>query len=241
MRLRVFCAVVSVLTITMAGYAANRIIVGDFSAKVDAHGVPEGWELKERSGRADFSVRDVDGVSALHLRSTNTSFCLQRQIKADVKQYPILSWKWKVTRLPEGGDFRRTRTDDQAAQLFVAFSKWQAIVYIWDTSAPEGFMGDAPSPPFMSIKVVVVRSKSGQVGKWLTETRNIYEDYRKFFGENNKTPVASGLRLQINTQHTRTSAESYFAEVMFKQEGETRSARLATEDASNPPPSSSLD
>jgi hypothetical protein len=108
------------------------------------------------------------------------------------------------------------KTDDQAAQLFVAFSKTRAIVYIWDTSAPQGLMENAPAPPFMSIKAVVVRSGPAELGKWLTETRNVYEDYKRLYGDNGRPPVVRGMRLQINSQHTRTSAECSFADVAFR-------------------------
>jgi len=216
MRLVFFAPAAVLISCALSGAAADRQIVGDFSTGADAKGVPQGWELKEKSGRADLAVVKQDGIHALQLRSTDTSFAVQRQIQVNVREYPILSWKWKVDKLPKGGDFRTTKTDDQAAQLFVAFSRTRAIVYIWDSSAPEGLMADAPSPPFIAIKAVVMRSGPGKTGQWITEQRNVYDDYRKLFGATTKPPVASGLRLQINTQHTRTSGESYFADVTFQ-------------------------
>src|SRR5215471_366085 len=75
--------------------------------------IPAGWQLKEKTGRANFGMVDNEGTRALQLRSTNTSFSLQRQINTELKQFPILSWKWKVTKLPAGGDYRRSKTDDQ--------------------------------------------------------------------------------------------------------------------------------
>ncbi len=196
--------------------ADDRIVITDFSTGVDSQGVPAGWQLKEKSGKADFAVIKDGDLSVARLKSSNTSFSLQKEINVDVRQYPVLSWKWKVTKLPAGGDFRKSKTDDQAAQLFLAFSKTKAIVYIWDTTAPQGLMEDAPAPPFMSIKAVVVRSGPGEMGKWLTETRNVYEDYKKLYGS--EPPPAVGARLQINSQHTETSAESWFADVVFKRQ-----------------------
>ena len=178
--------------------------------------------MKEKLGQAEYSIAKVDGLDALLLRSTNTSFSFEREVRADLNDFPILSWKWKVTKLPEGGDFRNRRTDDQAAQLFVAFSRSKSIVYIWDTTAPKDLMADAFAPPFMSIKVVVLRSGQGETGKWITETRNVYEDYKRLYGDSDKVPLVSGMRIQINTQHTRTSAESYFADLTFKK-AETQS------------------
>jgi hypothetical protein len=64
--------------------------------------------------------------------------------------------------------------------------------------------------------VVVVRSGPAELGKWIAETRNVYEDYKKLFG--NEPPLVKGMRFQINSQHTGTSAESYFANVVFQKQ-----------------------
>jgi len=196
--------------------AEDRIMIADFSSSLSSPGVPTGWELKEKSGRADFAVvKDVD-IAAGRFRSVNSSFSLQKDVKVDLKQFPWLIWKWKVTKLPVGGDFRKSKTDDQAAQLFVAFSKTRAIVYIWDTTAPAGLMEDTSPVPFMTVKVVVLRSGPAELGKWITEARNVYDDYKKLYGSE-PTPV-KGIRLQSNSQHTGTSGEAYFADVMFKRQ-----------------------
>jgi hypothetical protein len=196
--------------------ASERMVIGNFTTGLNSEGVPNGWQLKEKAGRADVSIVNAGGVKAVQLRSRNTSFSLQRQVNAELKKFPILSWKWKVTKLPEGGDFRNSKTDDQAAQLFVAFNRRQMIVYLWDSTAPKGLIGEALGPPFMSIKVVVMRSAKQDAGKWLTESRNVYEDYRKLYGDTDRPPVVCGVRLQINTQHTKNSAESYFADLAFE-------------------------
>jgi hypothetical protein len=192
------------------------MVIADFSSGVDAAGVPTGWQVKEKSGKADFAIVKDGDISAARFRSSNTSFSLQREVKVDLKQFPMLTWKWKATKLPVGGDFRKSKTDDQAAQLFVAFTKTKSIVYIWDTSAPQGLMESTSPVPFMTVKVVVVRSGPTETGKWISENRNVYEDYKKLYGS--EPPTVSGIRLQINSQHTGTSAESFFAEVVFKRQ-----------------------
>jgi hypothetical protein len=205
----------SIFLFTAPVWAEDGMVIADFSSGVDAAGVPAGWQLKEKSGKADAAVVKDEGLPAVRFRSANTSFSLQKEVHVDLKQYPVLTWQWKVMKLPEGGDFRKSSTDDQAAQLFLAFSKTRAIVYIWDTAAPQGTMGNAAAPFFMSIKAVVVRSGKSEIGKWITESRNVYDDYKKLFGEEPTAVV--GVRLQINSQHTETSAESYFADVAFKR------------------------
>ena len=197
-------------------WASNRIVVADFSRGMDKNGVPSGWEVKEKAGKADFSVVQEENVHALRLRSEGTSFSLQRSVDVDPRHFPLLSWKWKVTKLPEGGDVRKSHADDQAAQLFVAFSNSNVIAYIWDTNAPEGVVEDTRLPPFLTIKALVVRSGYSEVGKWLIENRNAYQDYLHLYHE--EPPKVAGVRIQINSQHTDTSGESYFADVVFENQ-----------------------
>ncbi|MBW1800525.1 MAG: DUF3047 domain-containing protein, partial [Deltaproteobacteria bacterium] len=117
------------------GLAYERMVVADFSAGVDKSGVPAGWEFQERTGKAAFSVVKEGDLHALHLQSKDASFSFQKAVNVNTVHYPLLSWKWKVTRLPKGGDIRNPDADDQAAQLFIAFSNRKVIVYIWDTNA----------------------------------------------------------------------------------------------------------
>jgi hypothetical protein len=208
--------VAALMCVSAPARAADQVVIADFSSAINASGTPAGWEVKENSGKADFAIVKDDGLAAVRLRSANTSFSLQKEAHVNLKQYPVLNWKWKVTKLPDGGDFRKSGTDDQAAQLFIAFSKTRAIVYIWDTTAPQGTMDKAAGPFFMSIKAVVVRSGKTGTGSWITETRNVYDDYRRLFSE--EPGEVNGVRLQINSQHTKSSAESFFADVSFKKQ-----------------------
>jgi hypothetical protein len=132
----------------------------------------------------------------------------------DLRTAPYLSWKWKAKQLPAGGDFRHSKTDDQAAQVLVAFTDRHVLSYIWDTSAPQGAMESAGALLLVHIYVVVCRSGSRDLNQWLTETHNVAGDYEKAFGR--PAPRVKGVRLQINTQHTGTFAESCFSEVAFR-------------------------
>ena len=213
MRSLLFCILLVCLT---PAWASQSVVVADFSAGVNKDGVPQGWQLKEKAGNADFAVVRDGLITALRLRSQDTSFALQRAVDVNPQSYPLISWKWKVTKLPEGGDCRNSKTDDQAAQLFLAFSNANVISYIWDTTAPQGLVEDTWSFPFVTVKAIVVRSGHLETGKWVTETRNAYEDYRELFGH--EPPEVAGIRIQINSQHTETSGESFFADVIFKRQ-----------------------
>lgn len=183
-------------------------------AKATASRVPPGWDLKVIAGQPDISVADQGDEVALHFRSSKSSFALERTIDVDPSRMPYIDWRWKVTQLPKGGDFRHSSSDDQAAQVMVAFTDRRILDYIWDSSAPQGASLDVSPIPFVHIFTIVCRSGAADANRWLQENRNVAADYQKAFGH--PAPHVKGVRLQINSQHTGTSAESYFGEVAFR-------------------------
>ena len=169
--------------------------------------------IKVNHGKPDLSVCD-DGPSCLHLKSVRASFGLEHKVEVDPSEMPWLTWRWKVAQLPSGGDFRRGSTDDQAAQVLVAFDDRKILTYIWDTSAPKGAMQSASNIPLVHIFAVVCQSGATEANKWIAESRNVAADYERAYGK--AAPRVKGVRLQINSQHTGSTAESYFGEVAFR-------------------------
>jgi hypothetical protein len=176
--------------------------------------LPDGWQVKVNHGSPKIAtVREGDTIY-LDLKSHDSSYGLEREVDFDPNQAPFLTWKWNVKQVPAGADFRRSKTDDQAAQVLVAFADRHVLTYIWDTTAPAGTMESASSIPLVHIFAVVCRSGTADLNRWLTESRNLAADYVKAYGR--PAPRVKGIRLQINTQHTGTSAESCFSEVAFR-------------------------
>jgi hypothetical protein len=175
--------------------------------------LPADWMIKVNHGKPELSVCG-DGESCLRLKSVRSSFGLEHEVDVDPGALPWLLWKWKVTQLPTGGDFRHAASDDQAAQVLVAFADKRILTYLWDTSAPKGIAASASSIPFVRIYAFVCRSGDSEANQWITETRNVASDYERAYGK--PAPRVKGLRLQINSQHTGTVAESYFGEVAFR-------------------------
>lgn len=173
--------------------------------------VPPGWELSVTTGKAQMQLVEDEGQQALRMRSEQASFAIQKQQRVALQTTPWLVWQWKVTAIPPGGDFRRSATDDQAAQLIVAFSSSHFLTYIWDSTVPKGTLGSAPAPLFKKLFALVMQSGSTGVGTWMTERRNLIEDYKQAYGE--EPEALEGLRIQINSQHTKSNAESYWRTV----------------------------
>jgi hypothetical protein len=175
---------------------------------------PADWSIKVNRGRPEVSVCSEGEGSCVRLKSVKSSFALERGIDVDVNQTPYLHWKWKVAQLPQGGDFRRSGTDDQAAQLLVAFTDRRVISYIWDSTAPKGTARNAGFIPLVHVYAVVCQSGAADLNRWISESHNVAADYERAYGK--PAPRVKGLRIQINSQHTGTTAESYFGEVAFR-------------------------
>jgi len=172
------------------------------------------------AGVPEFRIESGPSFASLEMRSAKSSFGLQRDLSVDLRAYPRLTWKWRADLLPSGGDFRSASKDDQAAQLYIAFSRTRVIGYVWDSTAPAQTQGDAQGiPPFARVKVLVLRSGTAESGRWLTEERDLVADYRRLFGEEPPSSKAVGMRLYINSQHTGSDASCAFADIVFLAAG----------------------
>ncbi|MFH1625936.1 MAG: DUF3047 domain-containing protein, partial [Pseudomonadota bacterium] len=88
------------------------------------------------------------------------------------------------------------------------------IGYIWDNEPPKGSM--VTSQWWPKLKYVVLRNKTDKLNEWVSERRNVYEDYKQLFGE--EPPEVGGLALHINSQYTKSEAESCFDDIYFSKE-----------------------
>jgi hypothetical protein len=196
-----------------------RIPVSDRPpARLPADGVPLGWELKEFDGRAAIELVRDEGRVAVRLRSDRASFALYRDVVVDVHEYPLLTWSWKVTRLPASGDVREQERDDQAAQVYVVFPRWPAprtnsdvIGYVWDSRAPVGVQ--LTSRKAENVRVVVVDSGPSHLGTWQTHERDVARDYVALFGR--QPPRAGKVALMIDSNDTRDQAEALVGDLVF--------------------------
>jgi hypothetical protein len=219
-----FLALLPVLLLALASHASTGVIpVEDWSAvPAGIRGIPPGWKSGQSWGSPafDFVVEQDGPQKVMHLRSKGDSSMINKDVNVDVKETPLLEWRWKAVTLPKGGDARKKAADDQALQLYVIFERFPSMVrsriigYIWDSTAPEGAI--VKSEKTGRITYVVVRSGAKDLGKWLSESRNVYEDYKRIYGEEPKEP-AKAVSLAIDSDDTGSSAEGYLGEIIFRK------------------------
>jgi hypothetical protein len=213
---------VLVLVVLVASAWAAEVVVEDWSkVPLDTRGVPPDWKSQTWGSPAyDFTIAEEGGRRVLHLKSRNEGSTISKEIrkKINLKETPILEWSWKVVTLPKGGNACQKTTDDEAAQIYVAWERFPAAVrsrvigYVWDTTAPVGTI--CKSEKASTVTYVVVRSGSADLGTWQTERRNVREDFKKIYGEEPDNPDA--VSIAIDSNDTNSTAESYVGRILFR-------------------------
>ena len=219
-----FAVPVLVVMLAAVAWAADVVTIEDWKVqKLGAKGIPEGWLWGLTWGlpQHDMTIEETDGRRILHLKSKIESSTIRKDIKGkvDLKETPILEWTWKAGVLPTNADCRKKSADDQAAQLYVVWPRFpeavrsQIIGYIWDTTAPVGTV--VKSEKTGTVTYIVVRSGTADLGKWLTERRNVAEDYRKIYGSAPDNPGV--ISLAIDSDDTSSSAANIFGPILFRK------------------------
>jgi hypothetical protein len=202
---------------------ASDLTVEDWSQHpVGSKGVPAGWKSQSwGSPKYDFTIEANETGKVLHMRSVNEGSTIAKEVKGKVslKDTPILEWSWKATVLPKGGDSCRKPTDDQAVQVFVAWPRFPEAVrsriigYVWDTTQPPGTI--CKSEKTGTVTYVVLRSGTAELGKWLTERRNVAEDFRNIYKDVPEPP--GGVSVAIDSNDTQSAAEGYVGPILFRK------------------------
>ena len=208
----------------------ESVVVAKYRSPRLVNGVPEGWTLMKHSGTPNINlVRSGDAYYVRMKSDPRSGFGIERPVRVDLKEYPYLNWTWRATKLPQGGDVRKSATDDQALQIYVVFPatgfpekiNTPILTYIWDNEAPKGLSTRSPKPFLKKIRYLVLRNKTDHLGDWYTEKRNVYEDYKRIFRDvHGGEPLGAthGVRFYINSQNTRSHAEGYIGEMSFSKD-----------------------
>jgi hypothetical protein len=215
--------------------------VGKFSSAQEHGSFPSGWKpltFSRINEHTQYFLVKNDDTVVVKAVSERSASGLAREISIDPNEYPIVAWRWKVENILENGDVSRKEGDDYSARLYILFEydsskvgifekiKYEAaklfyghyppiatINYIWANHAPVGTV--VPNPYTDRAQMIVTQSGSGKVHQWVTEERNILDDYQHAFGED--PSKISGVAIMTDTDNTQESVIAYFGDIVFKR------------------------
>ncbi len=220
--------------------AGQELVVGAFSTATLNGTLPRGWEIlsfKKVERQTQYSLVLDEGSRVVKAVSDSSAAGLLRKISIDPRAFPIVSWKWKVENILRAGDVTKKAGDDYPARIYITFAydssqvgfleraKYEAarliygeyppgaaINYIWESKAPVGTL--VPNPYTDRVQMVVVESGSRRLNSWVSEERNIYEDYKRAFGH--EPSLISGVAIMTDTDNTGESAVAYYGDIVFR-------------------------
>jgi hypothetical protein len=214
--------------------------VGKFSAEKPGEVLPSGWRVWQLSGLkrpTEYRLVDHEGRTVILARSRAGASGLVFPISIDLKEYPYLHWHWKVPALIPTADNTQRHLEDSPVRIVITFdgdkSKLRsralfstssgrsqagvqhALMYIWENRAPVGRVID--NVHTARIKMIVADSGAENLGKWRSESRNVYEDYKRAFGE--EPPRIRSIGIMTDSDNTGTDAEAYYGDISFLRPG----------------------
>jgi hypothetical protein len=175
---------------------------------------PSGWGSRDKVNMSKvYSVQSENGTIFLHADAPGLSVQIGYERGFALKEFPILRWRWRAVLFPQGSNERERSGNDSALGIYVVFSSFpvRAIKYIWSDTLPEG--SSFNSPYSSGAKMIVVRSGRTDIGAWVSQERNVLEDYRRLFGDAEKNPAPKGIAILTDADNTRSRAIGDYADI----------------------------
>lgn len=165
------------------------------------------------------------GKGIIKAESLGSRSSLFKEVQVQEKEFPILSWGWKISNVIRSAIETRKDRFDAAARVIVVFGKRPGFAlvgrepiglkmeYIWATHLPKGYLFDHPGE--RNSKIFVLESGDTKAGKWVYEERNIHQDFKKAFGKDPEGVFAIGV--QTDTDHSNEMVTTYYAEPRLRK------------------------
>ncbi|MCB1197572.1 MAG: DUF3047 domain-containing protein [Bdellovibrionota bacterium] len=201
-----------VLAYTLSVYASSEdaLTIEDFDRFKIGTINTSGWYVRDRSNSIDdvYSIEREGDNQFLHADNEGQFVQIFKKGGWSIKHRPYLSWKWRVIKHPEGAN-PINKKNDCAAGIYVVFKKSlfsvRSIKYVWvPEGEPEHLIRTRYDYPQITIRV-----NKDNLGKWITEERNVAEDYEKLWGKKPGNVVAIGIITEADSVKVKKAIADY--------------------------------
>jgi len=236
------CAfVLSAGVIASANLPEGAIIVDTFTSAILRDNLPDGWKqilITPTKRRTRYSIEKEKCDGCLKAEADGAASALYKEMNVDPRSYQILSWKWRVGGILKDGDAHYKNGDDYPARIYAAFEfepdkastlekirhrmlkslygiepPGNTITYIWANKLPKGEMlANAFSDKVM---MIAVESGDARAGDWVSEERNVYEDYKRLFKD--EPPLLRGVIVMTDSDNTGSNAVAWYDDIILKK------------------------
>ena len=212
--------------------------VTDFSAASPGAALPGGWRiwtLARFKKQTSYDLIKKDGATVVEARADGSASALLHPLdRLDPRQYRELTWRWKIEDIIKNQDNTRSATEDSAVRLVVRFDgdrskldiaerifatqvkaitgqelPYATLMYIWARNSPKEAV--ITSRHTDRIKMLVAESGRDNIGAWQDMQRDLYEDFKKAYGEE-PGPI-TGIGIMTDTDNTGETARAWYGDI----------------------------
>ena len=143
--------------------------------------LPDGWHNHFVTGGDAVIFNDI-GNGQVSCQAHKNAGLLLRPVSVPLKSGTKLNWRWIVEELPSLIPEDQVTSHDYLS-IAAEYDDGQDLTYIWSAGLPVGQVFRCPFPRWAPIEShMVVRTGYGELGQWLDEERDLYEDYKAHIG-----------------------------------------------------------
>lgn len=200
---------------------------------------PDGWHMEAATKFRKPSVyRMVDSGSVTVVEGTADASAsgLVEFVDIDPHERPILTWRWKITVPVTGANTTQRSGDDAPARVMLSFAgdvqsipfsdrlwfnqvkmisgidiPYATLEYVWGAGAPVGTV--VINSYTSRIRTLLVRNRPEPLNEWVTETRDVVEDFRRAFGE--APGRITAVAVYTDGDATGSRSQGYYGDLTF--------------------------
>jgi len=208
----------------------DAVLVREEFATLDAWR-PVTFPKIARHTRYTAEAGPATGATWLRAESDASASGLAWRRTYDVREWPKLRWRWKVSNVYTKGDVAKKGGDDYPARVYVVFAYDPAtagagrrlryalakavrgeyppdsgLSYVWANRPNPARIVASPYTDAMAM--VLVEAGPARVGSWVEEEADVLADYRAAFGKD--PPAAATLAVMSDSDDTGERATAWF-------------------------------
>ncbi len=244
-------AVIVVMTVVCVpactAHCGEKMLLVGFEKDADAapDALPREWEHLTYLGKSpnSISIEQNGPRTVVHMESLHSVSALLKKIDIGTAEYPLLAWRWKVSRSIGMAIENRKDRNDCAARIRVIFGTSTAVSrekvpllekfletldveipsmepagykidYIWGSHAEAGAVLDYPGSKFH--KMIVLEQGDEKAQRWIWEKRYPADDFRRLFGK--EPPGMVAILVITDTDNTNEGVEAWYSSIVVMNE-----------------------
>lgn len=177
-----------------------------------------------------YKVIEENGVFALQAISQSSASGLKFRKQFNIKEFPIVRWKWKVTNTLSKGDATKKSGDDYPIRIYINYKynpetasfgeglKYGAAKTLYGEYPPHSALNYVwankkrskeiiTSPYSDRVKMIPIDSGDEKLDQWVSHEVNVLEDYKRAFGE--EPPAEASLAIMSDSDNTAQSTQAF--------------------------------